>query len=185
MSLTQNASMARGLERLSAGMMNTLAVLVILLMLAVVLQVFCSFFDINPLVSFAERLAFLGKGVTLNSLLDFQWHLFALICLVPSGAVLLQDRHVRVDFLYAQLNPATRRGIDAGGHIIFALPFFVMALPAAWDFAMRAWRSGEGSRNGGLDDLWLIKLVLPLGLGLLALAILWEAARMARSLRRA
>ncbi len=172
-----------GMRSLGQAMLNALAVLLIALMLCVVLQVACSFFDINPLISFGQSVMFLGKGITLNSLLDLQWHLFALICLVPSGAVLIRDGHVRVDFIYAQLRPGTRRGIDGAGHVIFALPFFVMSLPAAWDFAMRAYRSGEGSRNGGLDDLWLIKLVLPFGLGLLALAILWEAGRLIRGQR--
>ena len=158
--------------------MNVLAVLVIVLMLAVAAQVVCSFFDINPLASFDTSLPFLGKAITLNSLLDLQWHLFALICLVPSGIVLLRDKHVRVDFLYSGLHQGRRRMVDLLGHLIFALPFFIMALPAAWDFAMRAWRSGEGSRNGGLNDLWAIKLVLPLGLGLLALAILIEVIRL-------
>ncbi len=169
--------------RAGDAMMSALAVLVIMLMLCVVLQVICSYFDINPLVAFSSRHTFIGKGITLNSLLDLQWHLFALICLVPSGAVLLRDRHVRVDFLYDTLRPGARRLIDLGGHVVFALPFFAMALPAAWDFAMRARRSGEGSRNGGLDDLWLIKLVLPFGLGLLALAIMLESWRLIRAER--
>ncbi|WP_371225447.1 TRAP transporter small permease subunit [Roseovarius sp. 2305UL8-3] len=160
--------------------MNVLSVLVIVLMLAVAAQVFCSFFDINPLASFDSALPLLGKSITLNSLLDLQWHLFALIALVPSGIVLLRGKHVRVDFLYSTLRPGKRRMVDLLGHLIFALPFFIMALPAGWDFAMRAWRSGEGSRNGGLNDLWVIKLVLPLGLGLLALAIVIEVVRLLR-----
>ncbi|RKF16724.1 TRAP transporter small permease subunit [Roseovarius spongiae] len=174
-----------GLKRAGDALMNALAMLVILLMLCVVLQVACSFLDINPLFSLTSSHTFIGKGITLNSLLDFQWHLFALICLVPSGAILLRDRHVRVDFLYDGFRPGLRRAVDLSGHLLFALPFFAMALPAAWEFAMRARRSGEGSRNGGLEDLWLIKLVLPLGLGLLALAILIESWRLIRAGRRA
>lgn len=160
--------------------LNILAVLTIMLMLVVSAQVFCSFFDINPLVTFNRAIILFGKAVTLNSLLDMQWHIFALICLVPSGLVLLRDRHVRVDFLYSQISERKKASVDLIGHILFAAPFFVMALPAAWDFAMRAWQSGEGSRNAGLVDLWLIKLVLPIGLGLLAAAVLWEAVTIIR-----
>ncbi len=164
--------------RLARAVINLLAVLVIVLMLAVAAQVICSFFDINPLAGFDTPLPVLGKAITLNSLLDLQWHLFALIVLIPSGIVLLRGKHVRVDFLYSGLRPGRRRMVDLLGHLIFALPFFIMALPGAWDFAMRAWRSGEGSRNGGLNDLLVIKLVLPLGLGLLALAIVIEVVRL-------
>ena len=56
-------------------------------------------------------------------------------------------------------------------------------LPAAWRFMLRAWTSDEGSRNGGLADLWLIKAVLPLGLALLAVAVLAETTRLARATR--
>ena len=46
---------------------------------------------------------------------------------------------------------------------------------------MRAWSSGEGSRNGGLNDLWLIKATLPIGIALLALAALYETVRLIRA----
>jgi TRAP-type mannitol/chloroaromatic compound transport system permease small subunit len=47
----------------------------------------------------------------------------------------------------------------------------------------RAWTSDEAARNGGLNDLWLIKAVLPLGLALLALAVVIETLRLLRAAR--
>jgi len=130
--------------------------------------------DINPVLSFTEQLPLLGKAISLNSLLDFQWHLLVITGLLPAGLVWLWDKHVRVDFFYSRRSPGWQNGTDLLGNLIFALPFFALMLPAAWDFAGRAWRSDEGSRNGGLIDLWLIKGMMPIGIALLALAVLIE-----------
>ncbi len=152
-------------------------------MAAIVLQVVCSAFDVNPLASFASDLALIGKAVSLNSLLDLQWHLLLIAGLIPAGIVWLADSQVRVDFIYQNRSERTRARINVVGNLIFAAPFLTLALPASWDFMMRAWNSDEGSRNGGLNDLWLIKAVLPLGLALLAVAIVFETARLIRAAR--
>ncbi|MFD0858629.1 TRAP transporter small permease subunit [Roseovarius aquimarinus] len=170
--------------RLERGVLNGFAALLIVLMGAIAVQVVASLFDINPLVRFERALPWLGQAVTLNSLLDLQWHLLAVIALLPAGIVWLRDGHVRVDFLYDRYPPRARHALDLGGNIVFAAPFFVMAIPGAFDFWHRSWRSGEGSASGGLNDLWLIKAVLPLGLGLVALAALIESVRLMRALVR-
>ena len=162
------------------ALLRALSWLVILLMLAIVLQVLCSALDINPLAQFASALPLLGKGLTLNSLLDLQWHLLVIVGLLPAGVVWLRDAHVRVDFLYQKRSDRTKARIDLLGNLAFALPFFAMILPAAWDFTHRAWRSDEGSRSGGLNDLWFIKAFLPLGMALLALALAIETIRLLR-----
>lgn len=167
------------LKQLSARSLEALAIALVLLMLAIVAQVLFSALDINPVLTFSERLPLLGDAITLNSLLDFQWHLLVIVGLVPAGLVWLRNKHIRVDFLYAGQPAPRKRLIDLAGNILFAVPFFVLMIPAAWAFMERAWRSGEGSRNGGLDDLWLIKAVLPLGISLLALAVLIETVRLA------
>ena len=159
------------------------AALLVVMMMAIVLQVVCSALDINPVARFGQNLAFVGSAISLNSLLDFQWHLLVIVGLLPVGLVWLADKHVRVDFLYDRQTPGWRSRINLIGNLIFAVPFFFLVLPASWNFMQRAWTSGEGSRNGGLNDLWLIKAVLPLGLSLLLLAILVETIRLIRAPR--
>lgn len=170
--------------RAERALLNSFAVLVIALMLCIALQVFANFLDINPLLSFANRVFWFGAAVSLNSLLDLQWHILAVIALLPAGLVLLRDRHVRVDFLYDRYPLRGRTALDLAGNLIFSAPFLVMAIPGSVRFWERAWRSDEGSASGGLNDLWLIKLVLPLGLSLLAVAVLWESLRLIRGLLR-
>jgi len=125
----------------------------------------------------------LGDAMTLNSLLDLQWHLLVITGLLPAGLVWLMDRHVRVDFIYDRRSDRTKNRINLVGNLLFAAPFFALVLPAAWAFMQRAWSSDEGSRSGGLNDLWIIKAVIPLGLGMLALAVLIETLRLIRRVR--
>ena len=147
-------------------------------------QVAANAADLNPLAAFDRAWPLVGDAVTLNSLLDLQRHLLAVVALVPAGTVWLRDRHVRVDVIQSRLAPRGKAVVDLAGNVVFALPFVWFALPAAWGFAARSWGMDEGSANGGLVDLWLVKGVLPLGLGLLAGAVAWESARLARALAR-
>ena len=162
---------------------GALAVAMLALMLSIVAQVVFSAFDVNPVLAFGAEVPLLGRAVTLNTLLDLQWHLLVLAGLLPAGLVWLMDGHVRVDFLYRRVTDRARARVDLIGNIVFAAPFLALSLPAAWTFLMRAWTSDEASRNNGLNDLWLIKSVLPAGLALLALAVLIETLRLLRAAR--
>ena len=166
--------------RLHNALLGICAWGVILLMLAIVAQVVFAFFDVNPIMSFVEARPLIGKAVTLNSLLDLQWHLLAVIALLPAGLVWLRDRHVRVDFFYGARTARQKNWIDGIGHLALTAPFLALCLPASWRFVERAWATDEGSTNSGLNDLWLVKSVLPLGLGLLALVLIYDMVRILR-----
>ena len=163
--------------------LTVFAIGIVLLMLAIVLQVFCALLDINPIITLEAGYPLIGDALTLNSLLDMQWHILAIIALLPAALVWLQDGHVRVDFLYARQTPRGRTGTELLGHIILTAPFLVLSLPASWTFMMQAYATGQGSRNDGLNDLFMIKAVLPIGLGLLAVVLLWDVAKQVRRLR--
>ena len=154
--------------------LNIFAVIILMLIAAISLQVLFSLFDINPIVSFENPVFLFGKAITLNSLLDLQWHFLCLIGLLPAAIVWLKDGHVRVDFLYDRQSAHRKNLIELLGHCIFSIPFFVMAVPAAWQFMMSAYRSGQGSSNDGLNNLFLVKSALPIGLGLLAIVVVWD-----------
>lgn len=172
--------MSQPIEKLS---LSSLGLCLIVLMFGIVAQVVCSLFDVNPVAVFDRAYILVGDEITLNSLLDFQWHLLVIAGLFPAGLVWLMDRHVRVDFMYQRQSEKTQARINLAGNLVFAAPFFALVLPAAWTFVERAWTSDEGSRNAGINDLWLIKSILPLGLGLLALAVLIESLRLMRKVR--
>ena len=165
-------------------LLNIFGVLVMVLMLGIVAQVTCSLLDINPIAEFESRLPVVGSAITLNSLLDAQWHILVLIALLPAWIVWRRDGHVRVDFLYAKLPEKARALIELTGHAVFAVPFLVLAVPAAWSFTQSAYRSGQGSSNGGLNDLFLVKGALPIGLALLALVMVVDIAVQIRRLAK-
>lgn len=158
--------------------LDSFAVLIIAMMLAICAQVVLARLDVNPIVRFTQEHFLVGDAITLNSLLDLQWHLLAAVGLLPAALVFLRDGHVRVDFLYGRMPPRGRAAVDLAGHLALAGPFLLVSLPAAWSFMLTSWARGEGSRNDGLDDLFLVKATLPLGLALLALALLVETVRL-------
>ena len=154
--------------------LNGLAVLVLALAAAIGVQVLCSFFNVNPLLQFVDPVLLFGSAVTLNSLLDLQWHLLCVIALLPAGIVWLRNDHIRVDFIYAKLSIRGQALIELMGHVIFTVPFLLMSIPAAWGFMNSAYRSGQGSGNDGLNNLYLIKATLLLGLILLVFVVVWD-----------
>lgn len=164
--------------------LNAFAVLVLALMIGIVAQVVCSQFDINPIIVFDAALPLVGDAVTLNSLLDAQWHLLVVIALLPAWLVWRRDGHVRVDFLYRAAPAKGRDAIDLVGHFVFTAPFLFLAIPAAWSFMMSAYRSGQGSTNDGLNDLFLVKALLPVGLAFLAVMLVVDAIALIRRLVR-
>lgn len=158
-------------------LLNGFAVIVLTMIAVISLQVSCSLLEFNPIVEFDRRWPIVGQAITLNSLLDIQWHLLCLIGLLPASIVWLKDGHVRVDFIYARLSARGKGLVDLVGALAFAVPFFVMSIPAAWQFMAGAYRLGQGSSNGGLNDLFVIKATLPVGLGLLLVVVIWDIAK--------
>ena len=150
------------------------------MMLAVVVQVIASRMGLTTIVAFDASWPLFGNAITLNSLSDFQWYLLAAVALLPAGIVWLRDRHVRVDFAYCRFGLHGKAAVDLGGLIVFALPFLVLIIPYAWEATLQSLARGEKSPNGGLIDRYLVRSMLPIGLGLLLLAMLFEAWQLLR-----
>ena len=151
------------------------------MMLAVVVQVIASRTGLTTIVAFDASWPLFGNAITLNSLSDFQWYLLAAVALLPAGIVWLRDRHVRVDFAYCRFGLHGKAAVDLGGLIVFALPFLVLIIPYAWEATLQSLARGEKSPNGGLIDRYLVRSMLPIGLGLLLLAMLFEAWQLLRN----
>lgn len=154
--------------------LDLFAILTILLMLVIALQVLSNLVGLNPLVTFEQAIPLFGKAITLNSLLELQWHLLVLVGLLPCAIVWRMNAHVRVDFLYAGWSKQRQALVDLLGNLCLTIPFLALCLPASWNFMMRAWLSSEISTNGGLTDRFAIKAVLPLGFAILGIVLLAE-----------
>ena len=104
-----------------------------------------------------------------NAWLEIQWYLFGAIFLLGAGYTLKHNGHVRIDILYGRLGPRGQAWIDLLGGLFFLLPLACLMAWLSWPIFMESWRTLEHSSDSGGLLRWPVKLLLPLGFGLLAL----------------
>lgn len=144
--------------------------LIVALIVVVCATVAAAQLRINVLASWSSDLPLLGEQLSLNGLIDMQWHLFAVIILLGGTYAFRTNAHVYVDVFAHLLSPRTRAAISGLGDLFLLVPFAAIMTWYAWPFMMAAVKSGEGSSYGGLVDRWMIKAVMPFGFGLLTVA---------------
>lgn len=94
---------------------------------------------------------------------EMEWHLFSIIILFGMSVSLLEEAHVRVDFLYDRYQPKTKALINIIGTLFFLLPLTMLIFYGSIPFVKDAWMIGEISEDpGGLPYRWLIKGMIPL-----------------------
>ena len=108
---------------------------------------------------------------------ELQWHLLSPIALFGMSYALFSGEQVRVDVLYERFSPLVQRATEVlTGVLMIALGVFVAKLSLPW--VEMSYTRGEGSPNpGGLPHRFLLKSLIPLGFGLLALQGLAHALR--------
>ena len=104
-----------------------------------------------------------------NAWLEIQWYLFGAIFLLGAGYTLKHNGHVRIDILYSRLSKRGQAWIDLIGGLFFLLPLALLMAWLAWPVFLESWRTMEHSSDSGGLLRWPVKLLLPLGFGLLAL----------------
>lgn len=112
-----------------------------------------------------------------NALLEIQWYLFAAIFMLAAGYTFLRNEHVRIDILTSRLSPRGQNVVDIVGILFFLLPMAVLILWLSWPIVMTSLASGEMSQNSGGLIRWPVKMLLPLGLGLLVLQAFSELVK--------
>jgi TRAP-type mannitol/chloroaromatic compound transport system permease small subunit len=88
---------------------------------------------------------------------------------------LRHGEHVRVDVLFANFSDRAKDAINAFSAVL-AMIFSALVVWLSIGFVEQSWTIGEGSPNpGGLNALYLIKAMIPLGFALLFLQSLAQA----------
>lgn len=174
----------RRVERFCAWFGRASSWAVPVLVVAVCLTVLLSLLRANTLVEWGFALPLVGRKLTMSGLNDLQWHLFAVMVMLGFVYTLHENGHVCVDFISTRFSPRTKRIVTLLGDLLLLLPFALVMTWFSWQFMASAFTSGEGSSDGGLDQRWVIKAVMPLGFGLLALFGLARALRTAAELLR-
>jgi TRAP-type mannitol/chloroaromatic compound transport system permease small subunit len=126
------------------------------------------------LISAGNALVRYGLGFSSNAWLEIQWYLFAAMFMLGAPYTLKMNEHVRVDIVYGNVSPRIQLWIDLLGGILFLMPATIIIGWMSWPIFLDSFTSGEMSNNAGGLIRWPVKLMLPLGFGLLALQGLSE-----------
>ena len=123
-------------------------------------------------------------GISVPALEDLAIYLSAVAILIGIPLALARGAHVRIQFVQ-QYSSETEAWRTLLGHLCLTLPFALVLAVLAWPYALRSWLTGEGASDpDGLGGVYLIKFLIVISAGLLALAALVQAAFAARLLAR-
>lgn len=101
-------------------------------------------------------------GQTFTLLEDSLWYLFAFTLVLGLSYTMIDDGHVRVDFLYQRYSPRLRRWVDLVGIVFFLMPLYAFLAWHGWEYAAKSFAINESSPNPeGMPWLWLVKFMLP------------------------
>jgi TRAP-type mannitol/chloroaromatic compound transport system permease small subunit len=100
---------------------------------------------------------------------ELEWHLLAALILLGMCHALQRGDNVRVDLFYARYSPATKFVVDiASGLLTIAVALLFVYLSLA--YVGQSYSILEGSPDpGGIPYRWIVKALIPLGYGLVAL----------------
>lgn len=135
------------------------------------------------LISAGNAMSRYAFSASSNAWLEIQWQMFAGIFLLGAPYVLCVNGHVRVDLFYGSASPRRKLWIDVFGIIFFLFPVMLTLTYFAWNFFLPAFHSGERSSNTGGLIFWPVKLLMPLGFGLVFLQGVSELIKRIAGLR--
>jgi TRAP-type mannitol/chloroaromatic compound transport system permease small subunit len=104
-----------------------------------------------------------------NGWLEAQWYMFAAIVLLGAPYTLRMNEHVRVDLIYGSASERTRIWIDIIGGLLFLIPICAILIYFTWPWFVQSWKIHEISSSAGGLVRWPVKLLLPVGFGLMIL----------------
>ena len=115
---------------------------------------------------------------------DLATLLTAAVFLLGAADTLRADGHVRIDLLSSRLRPALAHGVQAAALALLVLPALLVVDIAAWRRTVRAVQRQEIDLGMAWQvPVWPAYALIAVGLGLLALQVMAEAARHARAAR--
>ncbi|HHU95219.1 MAG TPA: TRAP transporter small permease subunit [Alcaligenaceae bacterium] len=109
-------------------------------------------------------------SVSSNAWLELQWYLFGAIFLLAAGYTFLRNEHVRVDVIAQRFSRKTQIYIEIFGVIFFLLPACLLVFWLSVPYFYKSYVLLEQSANTGGLIRWPVKLLIPVGFGLLILS---------------
>lgn len=97
------------------------------------------------------------------------WYMFGGMVMLGGAWTLKLNEHVRVDLLYGAISERARTWIDLLGGLFFLMPLCILLIYFTWPWFMQAWTQNIMSNAAGGLPRWPVRLMLPVGFGVLML----------------
>ena len=104
-----------------------------------------------------------------NVLSESVWYMFGGMVMLGGAWTLKLNEHVRVDLLYGAISEKARTWIDLLGGLFFLLPLCIRLIWFTWPWFLQAGTQNVMSNAAGGLPRWPVRLMLPLGFGVLLL----------------
>jgi len=104
-----------------------------------------------------------------NVLSESVWYMFGGMVMLGGAWTLKMNEHVRVDLLYGAVSERTRTWIDLLGGLFFLMPLCILLIYFTWPWFVQAWVQNVSSNAAGGLPRWPVRLMLPVGYGVLML----------------
>ena len=104
-----------------------------------------------------------------NVLSESVWYMFGGMVMLGGAWTLKLNEHVRVDLLYGAISERARTWIDLLGGLFFLMPLCILLIYFTWPWFMQAWTQNIMSNAAGGLPRWPVRLMLPVGFGVLML----------------
>ena len=144
--------------------------LIVPILILVMIGVTLSAAKIGTIFRWENDVFLFGSKLTLASIGDLQWHLFGIMLMLTMAGAIVNDRHVRVDFLRQNFSEKTKNIIEVIGFLSLLAPLCVIVVLHGYDFTVRSFNMGEGSDYDGMYDRFVVKSFVPIGFGLMLIA---------------
>jgi TRAP-type mannitol/chloroaromatic compound transport system permease small subunit len=102
---------------------------------------------------------------------------------IPYGVI--TDSHIRLDLLHTRFSQRKKEKVEIFGILFLLLPMIVVIFMHSLDFVADSWRVNERSDAPmGLCCRWAFKSFIPIGMGLLGVAVISRLIRAVAFLRK-
>ncbi len=116
---------------------------------------------------------------------DMSYLMYGAVFYMAGAYTLSRGGHVRADMFYRLWKPRTQARVELILLIIFFFPGVLALVYAGWDYGYQSMRIGEVSVNSPAGvPIWPLKMMIPIGAGLLALQGFAELLRCLQCLKQ-
>lgn len=115
---------------------------------------------------------------------DFSYLMYGAMFFMAGAYTLSRGGHVRADMFYRLWQPKTQATVELVLYILFFFPGVLALVISGWAYGFESMRIRESSVNSPAGvPIWPLKMLIPMGAGLLALQGVAEVLRCVQAIR--